>query len=186
MKIRSMRLKDLECAYYNPRKDLKPGDPEYEKLKRSIEDFGCVEPLVWNVRTRRLIGGHQRLKVLLEAGVKEFEISVVDLDEKKEKALNLALNKIQGDWEFTKLADLLVELDDGEFDLESTGFDLDEIEEMMTWSPKAGKQPEEEEIEYVEKIHILISVPVDLFAEIQEHLERIQEYEGIEYEQSIT
>ena len=130
-----MKLADIKLAHYNPRKDLKPGDPEYEKLKRSMEEFDCVEPLVRNKRTERLVGGHQRLKILKEKGIDEFEVSVVDLDEKREKALNIALNKIQGDWDFTKLADLLIELDDGEFDLELTGFDIDEIEDIMNWTP---------------------------------------------------
>lgn len=141
-----MRLADIKLAHYNPRKDLKPGDPEYEKLKRSMEEFDCVEPLVWNKRTEHLVGGHQRLKILIEQGVKEFEVSVVDLDERKEKALNVALNKIEGEWDFTKLADLMVELDDGEFDLELTGFDIGEIERIMSWAP-SGRKIDEKEID---------------------------------------
>ncbi len=136
MEIKRMKLSDIKPALYNPRKDLKPGDPEYDKMRRSIDEFDCVEPLVWNKRTKRLVGGHQRLKILEEKGVKEFEVSIVDLDERREKALNVALNKIQGDWDFTKLADLITELDDGEFDLELTGFDMSEIEQLMEWTPK--------------------------------------------------
>jgi len=139
LEIKRMKLVDIKLARYNPRKDLKPGDPEYEKIKRSIDEFDCVEPLVWNRRSKRLIGGHQRLKILKEKGIKEFEVSVVDLEEQKEKALNVALNKIEGEWDFTKLADLMTELDDGEFDLELTGFDLKEIEEIMNWTPKEEK-----------------------------------------------
>ena len=56
----------IKTAKYNPRKDLQPGDPEYEKLKASLQEFGVVDPLVWNKRTGNLVGGHQRLKVLLE------------------------------------------------------------------------------------------------------------------------
>ncbi len=111
MEIRKMPIDKLDPAYYNPRKDLKPGDPEYEKLKKSIQEFDLVEPLVWNERTSRLIGGHQRLKVLQELGYTKVEVSVVDLPEEKEKALNVALNKIQGDWDYVKLKDLLEELD---------------------------------------------------------------------------
>jgi len=135
VEIKMMKLSDIKPALYNPRKNLKPDDPEYKKLKRSMEEFDCVEPLIWNKRSRQLVGGHQRLKILKEKGVKEFEVSVVDLDEKGERALNVALNKIQGDWDFTKLADLMVELDDGEFDLELTGFDLSEREEIANWVP---------------------------------------------------
>lgn len=99
MNIEAMPLNQLIPAAYNPRKDLQPGDPEYEKLRRSLEEFGLVEPLVYNRRTGRLVGGHQRLKVLQETGVAEVEVSVVDLDEDREPALNLALNKLQGDWD---------------------------------------------------------------------------------------
>ena len=132
MEIRKIPIEKLNPAAYNPRKDLKPGDPEYEKLKRSMQEFGYVEPIVWNKRTGNIVGGHQRYKMLLDMGMQEVDCVVVDLDETKEKALNLALNKIQGDWDYPKLKDLLLELDTGEFDIELTGFDMDEIEDLMT------------------------------------------------------
>ena len=132
MEIRKIPIEKLNPAAYNPRKDLQPGDPEYEKLKRSIQEFGYVEPIVWNKRTGNIVGGHQRYKVLLDMGMSEVDCVVVDLDETKEKALNLALNKIQGDWDYLKLKDLLQELDTGEIDLELTGFDMDEIEDLVT------------------------------------------------------
>ena len=132
MEIRKIPIEKLNPAAYNPRKDLKPGDPEYKKLKRSMQEFGYVEPIVWNKRTGNIVGGHQRYKVLLDMGMSEVDCVVVDLDETKEKALNLALNKIQGDWDDFKLKDLLQELDTGEFDIEITGFDMDEIEDLTT------------------------------------------------------
>jgi DNA modification methylase len=131
VQVRKIPIGQLNPAAYNPRKDLQPGDPEYEKLKRSIQEFGYVEPIIWNKRTGNIVGGHQRYKVLLDMGISEVDCVVVDLDETKEKALNLALNKIQGDWDYEKLKDLLQELDTGEFDLELTGFDMDEIEELI-------------------------------------------------------
>jgi len=131
MEISKIPIEKLNPAAYNPRKDLQPGDPEYEKLKRSMQEFGYVEPIVWNKRTGNIVGGHQRYKILLDMGMREVDCVVVDLDETKEKALNLALNKIQGDWDYEKLKDLLQELDTGEFDLELTGFDMDEIEDLM-------------------------------------------------------
>jgi ParB-like chromosome segregation protein Spo0J len=132
MEIKKINKKHINPAPYNPRKNLKPGDPEYEKLKRSIEEFGFIEPLVWNKRTGNLCGGHQRYKILLARGDEEFECSVVDLDLQREKALNLALNKVTGDWDGAKLKDILADLDDGLFDMSLTGFDNDEIEELMT------------------------------------------------------
>jgi ParB-like chromosome segregation protein Spo0J len=92
MVIEKKKVEDLKAADYNPRKDLKPGDAEYEKLKRSIEEFGYVEPIIWNKRTGLVVGGHQRLKVMKDLGHTEVDCVVVDLDEQKEKALNIALN----------------------------------------------------------------------------------------------
>ena len=79
MNIKTIPTHTINPAPYNPRKDLKPGDPEYEKLKRSIDTFGCVEPLVWNQRSGNLVGGHQRFKILLARGDQETQVSVVDL-----------------------------------------------------------------------------------------------------------
>lgn len=144
--IQKVPIEKLNPAKYNPRKDLQPGDPEYEKLKRSIEEFGYVEPIVWNKRTGNVVGGHQRFKILKEKGETEPICVVVDEDETREKALNLALNKISGDWDMPKLKDLLLELDTGEFDIEITGFDEEEIERLMTqFSPIDLDEDEEEE-----------------------------------------
>ena len=99
MEIITKKLDELIPADYNPRKDLQPGDPEYEKLKRSIQEFGYVEPVIWNKQTGHIIGGHQRWKVLRDLGITELDCVVVDFDIEKEKALNVALNKISGDWD---------------------------------------------------------------------------------------
>jgi DNA modification methylase len=132
IEIVKKNIKDLIPADYNPRLDLQPGDPDYEKLKRSVETFGLVEPIVFNKQTGRVVGGHQRLKVLKDLGWKEVEVSVVDVHENDEKALNVALNKIEGDWDNYKLKELIEDLDNGAYDLELTGFDEDEIEDLMT------------------------------------------------------
>ena len=63
MNIQKIPAGKLQMAKYNPRKDLQPGDAEYEKLRRSIEEFGYVEPVIWNERTGNIVGGHQRFKV---------------------------------------------------------------------------------------------------------------------------
>ena len=79
MDIQKIPAARLNPAAYNPRKDLKPGDKEYEKLKRSIAEFGFVEPVIWNRQTGNVVGGHQRLKVLLDLGVTDIDCVVVDL-----------------------------------------------------------------------------------------------------------
>jgi ParB-like chromosome segregation protein Spo0J len=132
LRIEKIPVTKIKPAKYNPRKDLKPGDPAYEKLKRSMTEFGYVEPIIWNEETGNIVGGHQRYKILLEAGHTEVECVVVKLSADKEKALNLALNKVTGDWEIEALADLLHELNEQDFDLTLTGFDAAEIEDLFS------------------------------------------------------
>jgi len=130
--IQVIDIDKLNPAKYNPRVDLKPGDPEYEKLKRSIKEFGYVEPIVWNKRTGNVVGGHQRLKILKEEGYKKVKVSVVELSEAQEKALNIALNKISGDWDEEKLHQIFKELqEDVDIDIELTGFDMEEIDDIV-------------------------------------------------------
>lgn len=131
MEIQKISIDKLKPAKYNPRKNLKPGDPEYEKIKRSIQEFGYVEPIIWNKHTGNVVGGHQRLKILNELGEKEIDCVIVDMDETREKALNIALNKISGQWDMPILKDLLQELDTGAIDMALTGFDVQELEELM-------------------------------------------------------
>lgn len=125
MRLEKVELDKLKEAAYNPRVKLEPGMDEYEKLRKSIETFGDVEPIVWNQRTGNVVGGHQRLQVLRDIGKKEATVSVVDMDEAAEKRLNLALNKARGDWDGEKLEELLQEMDPDA--LEVSGFGADEV-----------------------------------------------------------
>ena len=138
MQIEKLKTELLIPADYNPRKDLKPGDPEYEKLKRSIEQFGYVEPVIWNKTTSHVVGGHQRLKVLLDMGITEVECVVIEMNEEKEKALNIALNKISGDWDKDKLMLLIADLQGADFDVSLTGFEPAELDALFKGSLKDG------------------------------------------------
>ncbi len=138
MQIEKLKTELLIPADYNPRKDLKPGDPEYEKLKRSIEQFGYVEPVIWNKTTSHVVGGHQRLKVLLDMGITEVECVVIEMNEEKEKALNIALNKISGDWDKDKLILLIADLQGADFDVSLTGFEPAELDALFKDSLKDG------------------------------------------------
>lgn len=139
MIIRKVPLERLKPAPYNPRVELKPGHPMYERLKQSLESFGVVEPIVWNKRTGHVVGGHQRLSVMSDLGHREAEVVVVNLTPEREKALNLALNKIQGDWDEPKLATLLRDLGSlSDFDLGLTGFGQREIDELLARIPGVG------------------------------------------------
>lgn len=147
MQTKKMNLRDLQPAEYNPRKDLRPGDPEFESLKRSIETFGYVEPIIFNVQTGHVVGGHQRLKVLLDLGIEEEEVVIVDLHPNDEKALNVALNKISGDWDMPKLKDILEALDTGAYDVALTGFSMAEIEDIMTQYTDAEEADDDFDVE---------------------------------------
>ncbi|MBR3999406.1 MAG: DNA modification methylase [Clostridia bacterium] len=147
MVIEKKNTAELLPAEYNPRKDLKPGDTEYEKLKRSIEQFGYVEPVIWNKTTGRVVGGHQRLKVLIDMGVTEVDCVVVELSEEKEKALNIALNKISGEWNKEKLALLITDLQGADFDVSLTGFEPAELDDLFKDSMKDGIKDDDFDVE---------------------------------------
>jgi len=132
--IQSIKVGKLKPAEYNPRKDLIVTDIEYKKIKRSIEEFGYIDPIIIN-SDMTIIGGHQRLKVLIDLGYKEVDCVVTEVDKTKEKALNIALNKISGEWDLEALKDLLQELNTDDIDMELTGFNMSEIEGLL-------KQPE--------------------------------------------
>lgn len=131
MNIQIIPIERINPAAYNPRVDLQPGDDEYEKLRRSIEEFGYLEPIVWNQRTGNMVGGHQRHKILKARGYTEVAVSVVDLDEQQEKLLNIALNKVSGHWDDEALAKLLDELQTAGAELELTGFDAEEVDRLL-------------------------------------------------------
>lgn len=140
MKTKVLKLADIQPATYNPRKDLKPGDSQYEAIKNSIDEFGFVEPLIVNQRNNTLVGGHQRYKILIAQGVEETEAVLVDLDEQDERALNIALNKIDGEWDNGKLQDLLKELQQD--DVLKIGFSQEECESLLKEIEDEGQETE--------------------------------------------
>lgn len=132
MEWKTLSVDALRPAAYNPRKKLKAGDKEYEKIKNSILEFGYVEPIIVNY-DMTVIGGHQRLTVLKDLGYTEVQCVVVHIeDEHKVKALNIALNKITGAWNEQLLADLLVDLQSVDFNTDLTGFEAPEIEQLFS------------------------------------------------------
>lgn len=129
IKIERIPFKQMNLAPYNPHVSLEPGDPMYDALKQSIETFGCVEPIVWNKRTGNIVGGHQRFKVAKDLGYTEDNVVVVDLEDTQEKSLNLALNKVSGQWDNDKLAGILEEMQKASID--AIGFSEGEISRIL-------------------------------------------------------
>lgn len=144
MNTMTMKLADIHPATYNPRKVLKPGDTEWEKLKGSLQDFGLVEPLIVNVKNGKniLVGGHQRYNVLKSIGTEETEVVVVELEEKEERQLNVALNRIEGMWDYEKLEVIFEELSNDE--ILKTGFSQNEIDDILKEIDEADSYREDE------------------------------------------
>ena len=131
MRFETRSLSDLRPAEYNPRVPLTPADPEYQSIKRSIEEFGYADPIVINA-DGTIIKGHQRRTVLMDLGYTEVEVIVLDIQDKaKEKALNVALNKITGKWDNAILKDLLLELDLEGYDFSVTGYQRTDLEDLI-------------------------------------------------------
>ncbi|MCD7857746.1 MAG: ParB N-terminal domain-containing protein, partial [Clostridiales bacterium] len=131
MKMERRRLADLIPAEYNPRKPLTPEDPEYQEIRASIEGLGYADPIVINY-DGTIIKGHQRRTVMMDMGIEEAEVVVLNIQDKaKEKMINVALNKITGKWDLQLLKDLLLDLDLEGYDFSVTGFHQDELEDII-------------------------------------------------------
>lgn len=136
--VKEIKLKDLNPAEYNPRTI---SEKEFNKLTQSIREYGLVDPILINMKNMTIIGGHQRYSVLLSENKKNnsyenlllfrrgdigwvFTEDVLTVkDESHEKGLNLALNKISGEWDYPRLNSLLDELNVKGFDVSLTGFE---------------------------------------------------------------
>lgn len=136
--ISYVHVSKLTPAPYNPRK-ITP--EEMGKLKLSLSTYGFVDPAIVQTSTNLVIGGHQRIEAARQLGWTEVPVVYIDIDDTKAKTLNLALNKISGDWDFPKLKDLFVELDTGALDLAITGFDLNEIKKIFDYNPAQPPKP---------------------------------------------
>ena len=147
--LKNIPVTELKPAAYNPRKKLKPGDKEYEKIKNSIKEFGFADPLVVN-SDMTIIGGHQRLTVAMDLGYTEVPCAVVNIDKTREKALNIALNKITGEWDENMLADLLKDLEASDFNTALTGFEPPEMEQLF--NKVCDKEVEEDSFDVDEEL----------------------------------
>jgi ParB-like chromosome segregation protein Spo0J len=168
--VRVLPIDKLVPAPYNPRKVLKPTDKAYRKLERSLREFGLVEPLVWNERTGHVVGGHARLAILRAMGVTEVPVSVVNLSDAREKALNVVLNnqEAQSRYDPSRLADLLDELDELP-ELPLTGFDPDALPPLRL-EPLPEPPPLEEA---GDRVAVTLEMPADTFDQLAPQLDRL-------------
>lgn len=166
MEIETRRLADLKPADYNPRKELKPGDPEFQNIQRSLKEFGYVDPIIIN-KDGTIIGGHQRASVLKSLGYTEADCIVVDLKKQDEKALNIALNKIGGQWDMSLLRDALQDLTLSPVDVNDTGYSDDELS-VILGDVMLEKQHEESPID-----RMTFTFSLEQYADLQQALQII-------------
>ena len=157
-------LTSIHPADYNPRKELKPGDPEFQNIQRSLKEFGYVDPIIIN-KDGTIIGGHQRVSVLKSLGYTEADCIVVDLSKQDEKALNIALNKIGGQWDMSLLRDALQDLTLSPVDVNATGYSDDELS-VILGDVMLENQREESPIDRMKFIFSL-----EQFADLQKALQ---------------
>jgi hypothetical protein len=197
-----MKIKDLNPAAFNPRKI---SDEKLEMLGKAMQEFGDLSGIVVNLKTGNLIGGHQRVKHFnpswpikkhkqtdstgtvalgeIETPFGLWSYREVDWPEKKELAANIAANQHGGEFDEQKLKDQLIEINDGSIDMALTGFDTVEISDLLG-DPISDLKYVEADLRPYTMSHILISFPPGKLLQIKEHLEKILEIDGVEYEQS--
>ena len=149
------KISELQPASYNPRKI---SSDALGRLTKSLSELGNLQPITWNAKTGNIVGGHQRLKCYSALQKEEVEVWAVWLDEAQEKAANIALNKLSGEFDLPALKDILEEIDTGEIDLDITGFGADELADLMEQT-----KPEVEEDEVPEVPVDAITKPGDLW-----------------------
>ena len=159
MEIVKVDINELISPEYNPRQIT---DDEMGKLKNSINEFGYIAPIIVNKHNNHIIGGNQRYEALKSLGYTDVDVVFVDEpDLNREQALNIALNKISGEWDFIKLADILDDLELNDFDISLTGFDDPELENF-------GIEEDPTEHEPVEVVEDDYEEPDDLEVTVQQ------------------
>jgi ParB family chromosome partitioning protein len=145
-------IEKLNKSPYNPRFI---NTVEFKALQDSLKEFGFVEPLVVNLREDSsftleekvwtIVGGHQRFEAAKSLGYKEVPVVFVNVTKEKEKILNLALNKISGEWDTDQLAEILYELtqEDQIPESEILGFSHEEINAILNTIMDIGEEEKE-------------------------------------------
>ena len=156
MEIVKVDINELISPEYNPRQIT---DDEMEKLKNSINEFGYIDPIIVNRVNNHIVGGNQRYEALKSLGYTDVDVIFIDEpDLNREQALNIALNKISGEWDFVKLADILDDLELNDFDISLTGFDDLELENFGIEDPKEQEPVEVVEDDYEEPDELEVTV----------------------------
>jgi len=150
LNTKMMKLSDLRPDPDNPRMPQDGTTKMGKKLKKSMETWGYLSPIVFNEQTGQIISGHQRVTLLREMGTEEVEVQVVDLSPSKAKVLGLALNAIDGEWDEVKRAKVLEDIIkdfDIDLNIHECGFDLDEITKSLDTAINLEEEDDEDAVE---------------------------------------
>lgn len=164
----TLKVEDVKPNPKNPRIDLRPGMPLYEKLKSSIEHFSYVDPIIWNKTTGMIVSGHQRFQVMKDLAdaknepMKTVDVMQVEMTEAEQDSFMVAVNKITGLWDTEKLTALFKEL--SEEDLSYTGYDefeiqalLDEDSDIANTGEYIDSENERKPVKYEERFEVVIT-----------------------------
>lgn len=174
--IRYVETTSLNPSAYNPRK-INPR--EFAKLRRLIKEFGFVEPVVLRAEGNQIVGGHQRVRAALAEDVKKIPAVFLNITDARAKALNLALNRIGGEWNIPDLKDVLAELDDLEdSDIGITGFDHQEIQDLVA-KVKDGELEEMNLKPPPKMVWILAGIPINQLGSVQADLAALEDHSDI-------
>lgn len=169
MQIVQIKIEELVPAIYNPRQMT---EQQALQLEESVKRFGLVDPIIVNKNENRyniVIGGHQRLKIAKKLGFTEVPVFYLDLDEKKERELNLRLNKNLGEWDLDALASFDIEA------LKDAGFSDIDIDGFMGIGKDDSPELPDMDGEAVKTKSITIYAEAEKMDEI---LEEINSFEG--------
>ena len=130
MDVETVQIDELISPDYNPRHIT----PEaLESLKKSLDEFGYVAPIIVNRHNNHILAGNQRILALKELGYTEVEVIYTNItDLNREKALNIRLNNLSGDWDIGKLDTIFQDLELDGFDLTLTGFATENLQPFET------------------------------------------------------
>lgn len=126
MRMERRRLADLIPAAYNPRKALTPEDPEYQDIKASIQGLGYADPIVINY-DGTIIKGHQRRTVMMDMGIEEAEVVVLDIRDKAKEEIETPVARRGDIWKLGRhrlMCGDATSLDDAEILMAGNKLDL--------------------------------------------------------------
>jgi ParB-like chromosome segregation protein Spo0J len=178
--VRMVDPRTLSTSQYNPRKI---SEHDFESLCNSIKEFGFVEPVVVQASRQAIIGGHQRVRAAIVLHIEKIPAAYLEITDIRAKALNVALNRIQGTFDTPLLQQVLADLDAGGIDLGLTGFTQDELSNFD--EELEGAAIEEMSLRPAPSlIWVLLGVPLHKFADAQPHIADLEKIADISVQSS--